>query len=234
MRLRQLRLRMSPFIDIRDKKILVISDLHLGDGTKSDDFQFHKNKRIKHAEKKLLDWIQSIDVDLLVLAGDIEELWQHKQKKVHRVYKKFFEFLKTHDHIRIVGNHDIQVLGRESLVLRYNDTSIYIAHGHQGNKQMRNPLLKLIVRIIALVEKIFPNIDELSKFAFKTKEEGRTTAFAETRLQKHDIVILGHSHQPGQVLPGYYNSGCCQHGRREGVLIENGRVSLVSAVPKTD
>jgi predicted phosphodiesterase len=215
-------------VEIEGKRVLVISDLHLGDGTGSDDFQYKTFRRLKDAEKNLIEWIRNLDVDLLILAGDTEELWQHNQKVIKRVYKEFFSFLKTQTYIRIDGNHDITAFGRDSLIIKYKSMRYFIAHGHQGNPIMLHPLAKIGVRLLAFIEKIIPSIDMMMQLAFKTevKAEILTDTFADTIKSKYDFVILGHSHRL-KSKDNYYNTGTCQHGSFEGVLIVDGVPSCV-------
>jgi predicted phosphodiesterase len=215
-------------MNIENKRVLVISDIHLGDGTGSDDFQYQTFRKIKDAEKRLLAWIESLDVDVLVLAGDIEELWQHRQKTIRRIYKEFFAFLARKKHVRIVGNHDITVLGREHIILEHGSFRYFIAHGHQGNKMMLNPFVRIGVRLVALLEKIVPSIDDMAQFALKTKESDLTADYARRMTGKYDFVILGHTHKAG-AFGSYYNTGTCQHGRLEGVLIDDGHVNCITS-----
>jgi predicted phosphodiesterase len=215
-------------VGIEGKRVLVISDLHLGDGTGSDDFQYKTFRRLKDAEKKLLSWVRGLDIDLLVLAGDIEELWQHNRKTVRRVYREFFSFLETQQHERVDGNHDFTVFGKDMLVLKHNSVKYLIAHGHQGNPAMVSPFSRLGVRLLALLEKIIPSIDTLMQLAFKTeiRAEEFTNVFADEMRSKYDFVILGHSHRLGS-RENYYNAGTCQHGSLEGVLIVDGVPSCI-------
>ena len=91
-------------------KILVVSDLHLGNGSKSDDFGY--GEALVEREQKFLDFIKTQNPDRVYLNGDTYELWQSRWKKVKKVHEKLISvFENDPKYIRIVGNHDFSIDG---------------------------------------------------------------------------------------------------------------------------
>ena len=54
-------------------RILCISDLHMGNGLRGDDFGDN--------DTKLLKWIWKMQPHEVILVGDIFELWQFKMRR---------------------------------------------------------------------------------------------------------------------------------------------------------
>ncbi len=134
--------------DPQTSRYIIVSDMHKGDGRKSDDFR--RNEYIYcHALQYYLD-----NDFGLVLAGDIEEGWENfSYKHINRMYKdtafaierRFVERGPDH-YIRLFGNHDHDwkdqskvkqylwpMLGEIEVYesARLGD-DIFIVHGHQG------------------------------------------------------------------------------------------------------
>ncbi len=114
-------------------KYLILSDLHIGDGTAKDDFEYDEEL------SNLLDSYKSKDT-VLVLNGDILEIVETKRVKEHglkpffklvedlepeviedivknheKVFKSFRDFSKISKIIYVVGNHDYYLLKNERL-----------------------------------------------------------------------------------------------------------------------
>ncbi len=212
-------------------KALVISDLHLGDGTGSDDFTYAEYRKLRDAERGLLMKLKAINPDLLVLAGDTEELWQHDSTRVRRVYKEFFAYTSSIRSVFLRGNHDDILGDLDHLVIESGGKSIRIEHGHANDPAMHDPFQRFLVRLVGLLEKIFPSIDNQAiKFVRlfgQSRIEQKSAALAKTMLQEYDFVVLGHTHVH-QSDGRYFNCGTCQEGQFQGVLIEGGVLSLVS------
>jgi len=80
-----------------------VSDLHLGDGSRADDFH------LKDEFLKFLDIIESLNYQLVVV-GDLFELWQSDLDKVAFYHSEVIERLlllaKKEKLIYLIGNHD--------------------------------------------------------------------------------------------------------------------------------
>ena len=215
--------------------ILVINDLHLGDGSKADDFG--KN------DQKMINWIEEINPNRIILNGDIEDLWQFKRKRIRKAHKLLLDYFKHKKATRIIGNHDYKILGKNSISIKTkNGKLIFITHGHQADKRMDNAFVRGFVWFLGIVERLpfMGNIDNPDMWGKKkSSADKKTEAYAMSILAngKYHIVICGHTHKltellgdQGYVIEGYLNGGTCQHERREGILIdeENGTAKVIS------
>ena len=126
-------------------KYTLFSDLHLGDGGKSDLF--------KHNKKTMVDALEYYKKNeySIILLGDIEELWQFNfidifNKYDSSIYSLLRSFPDNKVH-RVFGNHDIDwkrpptdpiysnkkiKYGAHEAIKLGND--LFLVHGHQGDK----------------------------------------------------------------------------------------------------
>lgn len=125
---------------------IFISDLHLGDGSRTDDF---------NRDKELLKFLEFAESEAteLTIVGDLFELWQAKMDRVlfkHNEVVKKFLYLRSKIKVRyIVGNHDYIpfikfVDSGIGVYLEYHDKDDGIIAEH-GNKydvfnHYKNPL----------------------------------------------------------------------------------------------
>jgi UDP-2,3-diacylglucosamine pyrophosphatase LpxH len=91
---------------IDNKPIFVISDLHIGDGKRKDNFA--KNDREKLLDS-FLDFVDKEDGRLIIL-GDFLELWWYKLDNVIASRKHLFDKISEMPVIFVPGNHDNDVL----------------------------------------------------------------------------------------------------------------------------
>ena len=85
-----------------EKDIIVVSDLHIGDGGPRDNFSVdNKEKKFDH----FLDYVEQSDTELFVL-GDLFDFWQANISRVviHRL--KLLDRLAQMQAVYVVGNHD--------------------------------------------------------------------------------------------------------------------------------
>jgi len=174
-----------------------ISDLHLGDGSKTDDF--HRDEEFL----RFLDFV-SDEAEELIIVGDLFELWQASLDKVlfkhDKVVKRLLvlrEKVKLH---YVVGNHDYIPFIRfadlaNGICLEYRDNKNKIVAEH-GNKydifnRYQNPLRsikwpagKYFSMLIASLERwVNPNIDTwAAKTADKLDDFLREAAFIKNRV----------------------------------------------------
>ena len=126
-------------------KYALFSDLHLGDGGKSDIFVHNEDTMVI-----ALNYYKKNGYSIILL-GDIEELWQFNFIAIHDRYdKKIYKLLRSFQgnkvH-RIFGNHDNDwkrpptdpILFNENIqhgapeAIKLGD-DIFLVHGHQGDK----------------------------------------------------------------------------------------------------
>lgn len=192
-----------PTINItNDDKIVIFSDLHIGNGTNKDDF--FKNSEI------FLDILENYYLKKdykLILNGDIEDLYKFSLNKIikkwGRVFEIFEKFAEKDNLFKIVGNHDhdlylfkkpdINKNLLTGLKLFYNDNHIFIYHGQQVSNYFEeyNRISFYFIRYIACpmgISNSTISIDNKKKL--KTEERAY-----EYSAQKKIISIIGHTHR---------------------------------------
>ena len=181
-------------------KVLIISDLHMGSGSRDDlnrngemltcllEEYYHKN-----------EWI-------LVLNGDIEELQKYSldniQEKWAGLYRVFNLFAKENRLYKISGNHDELLLSKKHYfypmysVVKINTgiVSAYVYHGHQLSKiySRFNKLLGLIIRYI-LKPLGIKNISDSRSPRKRFYIEKKAYNFS---IRNNCLSIIGHTHRP--------------------------------------
>ena len=127
-------------ITLDNKTLYIVSDLHMGDGSKFDDFAPYV--------KLFNNFLNMVDEDpngVLIIDGDIFELWQFSSGDVCKAYFDLIKRLIEMKTIFIVGNHDIDLFGFIDFPLEFSFLSqlvknvqttrggkkIRIVHGHE-------------------------------------------------------------------------------------------------------
>lgn len=183
------------------EKFVVFSDLHLGNGSRTDDF-------LPNSElftTVLRDYYRSGGYTL-ILNGDIEELQRFRlddiMKRWETVYRLFDAFERDGRLYRLVGNHDLDLMGRvehpfavrEAMRLSYHDNTIFVFHGHQTAVRFErfNKLVGIGLRYFANPLKIKNySVAHDSLKRFRTEE--RVYDFSSTYKV---MSIIGHTHRP--------------------------------------
>ena len=181
-------------------RLVVFSDLHLGNGGRNDDFAANSGMFMA----VLQHYLESGAT--LVLNGDIEDLQRFRLQRIvsawEPVYELFSAFKEEGKLHRLVGNHDLDLLAlpawrsevAEALRFEYNGETIFIFHGHQTSQRYSR-----YNRLVGLGLRLFANPLSISSFSvshdssrrFRTEE--RVYAFASA----HKLLsIIGHTHRP--------------------------------------
>lgn len=189
-------LRVSP-----KNKILIISDLHMGDGSKRDDF----NKNSHLTETILSNYYYKKNYHL-ILNGDIEELFKFSMHSIENRYRAlyniFMRFNSKNRLTKLVGNHDYKLLlhsnlpfkHQEALRLHYGDYNFFVYHGHQSSYAY-NYLSNIMEFFIGYFAKPF-NIKNYSVAYNKTKSYGVERDSYSYAQYRRTPSIIGHSHRP--------------------------------------
>jgi len=161
-------------MSIDSKTTIFISDLHLGDGTRADDF---------HRKKELLALFDLIDRRAynLIIVGDLFELWQSNLDKILSTHSEIIARLirlSTEKRlIYLIGNHDYlpyvkYVESGLGIELHYKDSSnsVWAEHGNQHDifnrhadpkAALPNKLGRFVAGLGGWLERIVhPDIDE--------------------------------------------------------------------------
>ena len=161
---------------------IFISDLHLGDGSKTDDFH-------RHTEFiRFLDYVYDVDAELCLL-GDVFELWQADLDKILWHNHKIIKALRKCKVLHIYGNHDWLPYSRLEEEGLYGNI-IWAEHGHQYDEYNRykNPLFSLkwpigkyITVLLAEIERWFHK--DVDVWAEKMKEKFGVFLWGVAQLQ---------------------------------------------------
>ena len=186
-----------------DERILIASDLHLGNGGSRDDFR--RNGPLFEAALREYYLPRGY---LLVLNGDIEELQRFTLPQVRQawagIFDLFLSFRRGPGLYKIYGNHDFLLSLRndpypadellEGLCLTNGDRSLFVFHGHQASlfQERFMSLSGLVLRYVATplgFRSYSTSQDSRKKF----RVERRVYTFASSRKL---ISLIGHTHRP--------------------------------------
>jgi predicted phosphodiesterase len=183
-------------------RIVILSDLHLGDGGPRDDF--------RHNAALVQEVLRSHYLEAgftLVLNGDIEELQRFPYEAIQRgwpgVLAIFRAFRRQTALDRIVGNHD-ELLPTvadpserpflEAVRFTMNGNCIVVFHGHQATIffERFNAISGFLLRHVANRLHI-PNLPAVYESRRKYLTEHRVYAFSSSRKI---VSVIGHTHRP--------------------------------------
>ena len=184
-----------------DERIVVFSDLHLGNGGRTDDFKPNSDMFFRVLHDYYLAGGHS-----LILNGDVEELQRFRLADVLRAWRPIYDLFDRFDRdgrlFRLVGNHDLDLMDRsdhpflvrDALRFSYHDNSIFVFHGHQTSVRFEkyNKLVGFGLRYFANPLKIKNySVAHDSLKRFRTEE--RVYEFAS---RNKVLSIIGHTHRP--------------------------------------
>ena len=184
-------------------RIVILSDLHLGDGGPRDDFRQNAD-----LVQDVLRGYYLAGGYSLVLNGDIEELQRFSYTKIRARWEHllllFEEFRRRTILYRILGNHDQGLRGvvekgaadalLDGVRLTMNGDTIFLFHGHQATIffERFNDVSGFFLRHVANTLRI-PNVPVMYESRKKYLTEHRVYAFSSSRKV---VSIIGHTHRP--------------------------------------
>jgi len=183
-------------------RLVIVSDLHLGDGSARDDFRHNASLVQEVLRDFYLDKGYS-----LVLNGDIEELQRFRYESIRTSWAAlltlFEEFRRRTALYRITGNHD-EGLGAASagaagpllmaVRFQFDGNTLFVFHGHQATIffERFNGVSGFLLRHVAHRLRI-PNLPVMYESTKKYLTEHRVYAFSSSRKV---VSIIGHTHRP--------------------------------------
>jgi len=193
----------SSILDIsKGGKILIVSDLHMGSGSRDD--LYHNGEMLTC----LLEEYYFKNGWILILNGDIEELQKYSLDEIRErwagLYRVFSLFAAENRLFKNIGNHDEQLLLKRYSSYPYPLHSVikietgtvpaYVYHGHQLSKiyAMFNKFMGVVIRYILKPIGI-KNITDARSPNKRFLIEKKAYAFS---LQNHCLTIIGHTHRP--------------------------------------
>lgn len=194
----------SPELNITAKdKIVIFSDLHMGDGRSMDDF--HRNSQLFLTALKEYYFENNY---ILVLNGDVEELHRYQLNRIKKQWNEIYEiFCRFHNDNRlykIYGNHDSRLFGYKeselgcptlkSLTLKMDEKELFIYHGHQASFYYNtfDDLMSLALKFVAVPLRI-KSYSVAHNNMKKSHIEKMAYDFARS---KQIVSIIGHTHRP--------------------------------------
>lgn len=219
-------------------KVLVISDLHLGNGDRFGTFEWSNSDFIimlKHV-------IEKNAIDKVVLNGDVFELYKYRFKEAYLKNKELIRYFKSIKAIVIKGNHDfISPIGvSHHTIINTQGKKIYFEHGHDadflnGTEVGRaigyglHFLLKRMFRFKWVEDMYFNAIEGLEDVNRVPRKYNtyKYLKYALKLLRSYDVVVLGHTHKMEchntyylNSMKQYCNVGSCTLGRFQGLVLD--------------
>lgn len=201
----------------QDDRIVIFSDLHMGNGSRTDDF-------VHNAEmfEAVIRQYYATEGYHLILNGDVEDLQRFPMRSIVKrwpeVYRALGDVYSNGGITRIVGNHDLDLLdggpsatglamhGREKwpetfvdpiyegLRLQHRSGELFIFHGHQTSRwyERHNNVIRWILRYLANPLQI-----KNSTVAADSRKRFRTERHVYGFATKRKILaVIGHTHRP--------------------------------------
>jgi len=188
-------------------RILILSDLHMGNGGRLDEFR-------QNAEllKTILGNYYLKEKYSLVLNGDIEELFKFPLKSIASKWGDFYDlFLKFKQNgffWKTYGNHDAALLDEkeyrlrsslvESITFHYGNETLLIFHGHQASVLLWETYSMLSRAVILFLRYIAKPIG-IRNFSVAYNSRRRFAiekSIYEFSNQSKIVSIIGHTHRP--------------------------------------
>jgi len=184
-------------------KIVLFSDLHLGNGKSGDDFAH--NGDLFHYLLKNYYYPRDFH---LVLNGDVEELHKFSLKEIRATWGDIYEilekFLKRQDLTKLEGNHDFNLYRKKEFLLEfpvagacklnYKGNIIFIFHGHQAGYFFR-----FMQSVTAFIVRFFAHPLRINNYsvAFNSRKRYRVERRIYDFVRRHKILaVIGHTHRP--------------------------------------
>ncbi|WP_320052881.1 metallophosphoesterase [uncultured Acetobacteroides sp.] len=218
--------------------VLVISDLHLGNGDRFGTFEWSNADFIA----MLKQVVESYRIDQVVLNGDILELYKYRFRDAYLKNKELMRYFKSIKPIVIKGNHDfISPIGVfHHTIVNAQGKKIYFEHGHDADflngtrigRAIGFGLHLLLKRLIGIrwVEDVYfstiEGLEDINRIPRKYNTY-KYLKHALKLLRSYDVVVLGHTHKVESHNTYYLNSkkqycntGSCTLGRFQGVVLD--------------
>lgn len=209
-------------------KLTVLSDLHLRDGSTSENLT---------SSRALCEFLESKSEHLLVLNGDIIDLWVVDEvERVYEAHPEICEAIESNADFLIRGNHDGALDSFCGLPIRsaISIDDIFICHGHQAdiiNYGAGAWLGQLIARLVGLGERyLWSDLDVFLGRLFGVGRYGSSKKYEDyandliSSREGINRVVLGHTHvRHFEEGSSYYNSGCWINGWKDSITLDIGK-----------
>ncbi|MEI8033115.1 MAG: metallophosphoesterase [Chlorobiaceae bacterium] len=188
-------------------RVLIVSDLHMGNGGRRDEF-----KRNAELFRTMLSDYYLPEKYSLVLNGDIEELLKFPVESVVSQWGAFYElFLRFKENgffWKTYGNHDAELLEErnyplassmlESLKFQYGRETMLLFHGHQASVLLWESY-PAVSRAVVLFLRYIAKPAGIRNFSSAYNSRRRFViekSIYEFSNQAKIVSIIGHTHRP--------------------------------------
>jgi len=206
-RLEQLLETAMPITLNRSSKIVILSDLHMGNGGRLDEFRVNAE-----LVKNMLERYYRPKKYSLVLNGDIEELLKFPLASIESRWGDFYELFRKFEQNgflwKTFGNHDASLREEknyqlasslvESVKFRYGEETLLLFHGHQASVFLWEtfPLVsKAAIFFLRYIAKP-SGIQNFSVAHSSRRRFAVEKAIYEFSNRSKIVSIIGHTHRP--------------------------------------
>ncbi|MCX6179570.1 MAG: metallophosphoesterase [Chlorobiales bacterium] len=188
-------------------RILILSDLHMGNGGRLDEFRQNAD-----LVRTMLESYYLPEKYSLVLNGDVEELFKFPLKSITSkwgdFYDLFLKFEKNGFFWKTYGNHDSALLDEkeyqlsssliESIKFHYGDETLLLFHGHQASVLLWESYSFLSRAVILFLRYIAKpvGIRNFSVAYNSRRKFAIEKSIYEFSNQSKIVSIIGHTHRP--------------------------------------
>ena len=188
-------------------KVLILSDLHMGNGGRRDEF-----RRNAQLVRTILGNYYLPEKYSLVLNGDVEELFKFPLDSIDTEWGDFYDlFLKFELNgffWKTYGNHDAELMDEkdyrlassmvESLKFHYGNETILILHGHQASVLLWETY-PIVSRSVVFFLRYIAKPAGIRNFSTAYNSRRRFAiekSIYEFSNQAKIVSIIGHTHRP--------------------------------------
>ncbi len=188
-------------------KVLILSDLHIGNGGRRDEF-----KRNAELVKTMLGSYYLPEKYSLVLNGDVEDLFKFPLESIEsewsELYDLFLKFQQNGFFWKIYGNHDAELLEErkyrlaasmvESLKFQYGKETLLLFHGHQASVLLWETYPMVSRAVVLFIRYIIKpvGIRGFSIAYNSTRRFAIEKSIYEFSNHAKIVSIIGHTHRP--------------------------------------
>ncbi|TNJ40379.1 metallophosphoesterase [Chlorobaculum thiosulfatiphilum] len=191
----------------RASRVVVVSDLHLGDGGRNDEFR-HNGQLFETVlrQRYLADGFS------LVLNGDVEELFKFDLQAIASAWDGLYDLLLAFGRNgffrKLYGNHDQALLDHhdyrlasalvESLALRYEGQTLLLFHGHQASPYLNEPsslFSRSLFYLLRYLARPFGFRNYSVSYSSRKRFAIERSVYEFSNRSKI-ISIIGHTHRP--------------------------------------
>ncbi|NTV25391.1 MAG: metallophosphoesterase [Chlorobiaceae bacterium] len=188
-------------------KVLILSDLHMGNGGRRDEF-----KRNADLVRSMLEEYYLPEKYSLVLNGDVEELFKFSIESIteqwRHMYDLFLRFEKNGFFWKTYGNHDADLFEEpnyrlsghllEAIKFSYGDEVMLLFHGHQASILLWETY-PIVSRVVVLFLRYVAKPMGIRNFSTAYNSRRRFAierSIYDFSNQAKIVSIIGHTHRP--------------------------------------